>query len=286
MSNNLIERKPYMQILRNLKEQRLIKVITGIRRSGKSTLLEMFAQEILQTTTNAQVQFLNFEDLDTLAIGDYLQVHKYISEKLVPDKMNYIFLDEVQNIANFERMVDSLYIKKNVDLYITGSNAYMLSGELATLLTGRYVETHVLPFSFSEYLSTDIANPQKFAKNESFADLTKSKEELLLDFIYNGALPQAVSMRNSAPHQENDFVKAVLNTIIEKDIFTRREIYNKPTFNKIVDFVFDSVGSPVSPNSISKTLKSEKTIVNNETVANYLNYLSQSYLLLKFRALM
>jgi predicted AAA+ superfamily ATPase len=282
--------------------QRVIKVVTGMRRSGKSTLLEMLAAEIGRAVGRKRVQFLNFEDLDTLAIGDYLQVYRHISKRLAPGGMNYVFLDEVQNIAGFERMVDSLYIKKNVDLYITGSNAYLLSSELATLLTGRYIEVHVLPFSFSEY-SAMVANPQKFIEIVSFADLdgiferrrqsglkkpsglsksvppNLSKDALLMDFIYNGSMPPAVSMRHSAPEQENDFMKAVLNTIIEKDIFRRRDIHNKPAFNKVVDFLFDSIGSYVSPNSIANTLKSDKTGVNNETVANYLNHLAQSYLL-------
>jgi predicted AAA+ superfamily ATPase len=257
-----------------------------MRRSGKSTLLEMLAAEIGQTVNEKQIQFYNFEDLDTLAIGDYLQVYRHISQKIVPGKMNYIFLDEVQNVADFERIVDSLYIKKNVDLYVTGSNAHLLSGELATLLTGRYIEIHVLPFSFSEYLSM-AANPQKHAEGGSFTDLrglnplNLSKEEGLVDFIYNGALPPAVNLRRFAPDQENDFVKAVLNTIIEKDIFKRREIYNKPTFGKITDFLFDSIGSYVSPNSISNALKNEKVTINNETVTNYLSYLTQTYLLYK-----
>jgi predicted AAA+ superfamily ATPase len=183
-------------------------------------------------------------------------------------------------------VADSLYIKKNVDLYITGSNAHLLSSELATLLTGRHIEAHVLPFSFAEY-ALFAANPQKSSKDGSFADLPgfsrqiPSKDELLVDFLYNGAMPQAVNMRFSAPEQENYLTSALLNSIIEKDIFKRRDVHNKPVFNKIADFLFDSIGSYVSPNSIANTLKSEKITVNNETVANYLSYLEQAYLLYK-----
>ncbi len=286
MGNNLIERKPYMKTLRGLREQGIIKAVTGMRRSGKSTLLEMLAAEIRQYAGPERVQFLNFEDLDTLAIGDYMQIHRHISQKLVPDKMNYVFLDEVQNIAHFERMADSLYIKKNVDLYITGSNAHLLSSELATLLTGRHIEVHILPFSFAEY-SLIAANPQSSSISASFADSAEqnrqipSKDELLMDFIYNGAMPQAVNLRLSAPEQENDLTNAVLGAIIEKDIFKRRDVHNKTAFNKIADFLFDSIGSYVSPNSIAKTLKGERVTVDNETVANYLNYLTQAYLLYK-----
>ncbi len=149
---DFIERKQYMQMLRNLKDQNLIKVISGVRRCGKSTLLQMFASELLNNGIDAkQIQFLNFEDLDTIAIGDIYQIHSHIKERLISDKMNYIFLDEVQHVKEFQRLVDSLFIKKNCDVYITGSNAYLLSGELATLLTGRYIEISILPLQFSEY---------------------------------------------------------------------------------------------------------------------------------------
>jgi len=286
MNEHLIERKPYMQILRNLREQHIIKVVTGMRRSGKSTLLEMLATEIGQTVNKEQIQFLNFEDLDTLAIGDYLQIYRHISQKNVPDKMNYVFLDEVQNVEGFERMVDSLYIKKNVDLYITGSNAYLLSSELATLLTGRYMEIHILPFSFAEYTSL-VLNTQNLTKNKSFADLqgvnspNLTKDESLASFVYNGALPQAINLRYTAPEQENEYVKAILNTVIEKDIFKRHEIYNKQSFNKILDFVLDSTGSMISPRSISDTLRANDNVVDKTIVANYLDYLVESYLLYK-----
>ena len=144
-----IERKQYMQMLRDLKNQNIIKVISGVRRCGKSTLLQMFSQELLQNGIGPlQIQFLNFEDLDTIAIGDIYQIHSHIKNNLVPDKMNYIFLDEVQNVKDFQRLVDSLYINPICDVYITGSNAWILSGELATLLTGRYFEISILPLQF------------------------------------------------------------------------------------------------------------------------------------------
>jgi predicted AAA+ superfamily ATPase len=303
-TNNLIERKQYMQMLRNLKDRNIIKVITGVRRCGKSTLLQMFADELLKTgVEQAQIQFLNFEDLDTFAIGDIFQIHKHIKNRLVPDKMNYIFLDEVQNVKDFQRLVDSLFIKKNCDVYITGSNAYLLSGELATLLTGRYITTEMLPFSFAEYmkspnvLKTDTLvnvdvqeNPIKFLKllkKESFGNLGKqgiltpamSKGEKLFDYLYYGGFPYAVELGEN--EQGKSFVKSVLNTIIEKDIFGRHKIYSKPAFQKVVDFLMDSIGSVVSPNSISNTFKSENTPVDNKTVSQYLDYLASSFLFYK-----
>ena len=174
----LIERKQYMQQLRDLKGQNIIKVISGVRRCGKSTLLMMFADELIRDgVQKEQIQILNFEDLDTLAIGDIYQIHNYIKEHLIADKPNYIFLDEIQNIKDFQRLVDSLYIKPNVDVYITGSNAYLLSGELATLLTGRYVEINLLPLQFSEYYDFTLSKSPNFEKNETLAKNRKRYKE-------------------------------------------------------------------------------------------------------------
>ena len=177
-----IYRKQYMQQLRSLKDQNIIKVITGVRRCGKSTLLMMFADELAQNgTPKEQIQFYNFEDLDTLAIGDIYQIHTHIKERLIEDKTNYLFLDEVQNVKEFQRLVDSLYIKPNVDVYITGSNAYMLSGELATLLTGRYVEINLLPLQFSEYYNFEYSKSPNLSKMENLAN-----------FIHYGGIPEYV----------------------------------------------------------------------------------------------
>ncbi|MDR3197816.1 MAG: ATP-binding protein [Planctomycetaceae bacterium] len=304
---NLIERKQYMQTLRNLKDRNIIKVITGVRRCGKSTLLQMFADELLQKGVGQeQIQFLNFEDLDTLAIGDIYQIHTHIKDRLVSDKMNYIFLDEAQNIKDFQRLVDSLFIKKNCDVYITGSNAYLLSGELATLLTGRYITAEMLPFSFSEYLqmkkSVNLSeiegsanvdtqeNSAKFLKllkKESFGNLggqgiltpVMLKGSQLFDYLFYGGFPYSVKLGENK--QSKAFLKSVLNAIVEKDIFQRHEIYAKPAFQKLINFLMDSIGSIVSPNSISKTLKGENTTIDNKTVSQYLDYLSDSFLFYK-----
>lgn len=166
-----IERKQYMQQLRDLKDQNIIKVITGVRRCGKSTLLTMFSNELVSNGVDAnQIQFYNFEDLDILSIGDIFQIHTHIKERLVANKPNYIFLDEIQNVKDFQRLIDSLYIKPNVDVYITGSNAYMLSGELATLLTGRYVEINLLPLQFTEYYNFIISKSPNLSKKRNFGE--------------------------------------------------------------------------------------------------------------------
>lgn len=267
----LIERKQYMQQLQNLKDQNVIKVISGVRRCGKSTLLMMFAEELIQSGVDRkQIQFYNFEDLDTLAIGDIYQIHTYIKERLVDDKINYIFLDEIQNVAEFQRLVDSLYIKPNVDVYITGSNAYLLSGELATLLTGRYIEINILPLQFAEYYQFMLSKSPNL-----------SKQEILANFIHYGGIPEYNKQLNISEKQADLFAQSVLKTIVEKDIFQRLNITNKHDFNKIIDFVFDSVGSYVSPRSISDTLRSNGTIIDKQTVAKYLDALCEAYLIYK-----
>lgn len=267
----LIERKQYMQQLRSLKDQNVIKVISGVRRCGKSTLLMMFAEELIQSGVDRkQIQFYNFEDLDTLAIGDIYQIHTYIKERLVDDKPNYIFLDEIQNVAEFQRLVDSLYIKPNVDVYITGSNAYLLSGELATLLTGRYIEINILPLQFAEYYQFMLSKSPNL-----------SKQEILANFIHYGGIPEYNKQLDISEKQADLFAQSVLKTIVEKDIFQRLNITNKHDFNKIIDFVFDSVGSYVSPRSISDTLRSNGTIIDKQTVAKYLDALCEAYLIYK-----
>ena len=260
-----------MQQLRSLKDQNVIKVISGVRRCGKSTLLMMFAEELIQSGVDRkQIQFYNFEDLDTLAIGDIYQIHTYIKERLVDDKPNYIFLDEIQNVAEFQRLVDSLYIKPNVDVYITGSNAYLLSGELATLLTGRYIEINILPLQFAEYYQFILSKSPNL-----------SKQEILANFIHYGGIPEYNKQLNISEKQADLFAQSVLKTIVEKDIFQRLNITNKHDFNKIIDFVFDSVGSYVSPRSISDTLRSNGTIIDKQTVAKYLDALCEAYLIYK-----
>lgn len=268
---DFIERKQYMQMLRNLKDQNIIKVISGVRRCGKSTLLQMFAGELLKNGIDVkQIQFYNFEDLDTIAIGNIYQIHSHITEKLISDKMNYIFLDEVQNVKEFQRLVDSLFIKKNCDVYITGSNATLLSSELATLLTGRYIEISILPLKFSEY---------QYYNNNFSPNL--SKHESLANFLQEGGMPEYLKQKKISQKQADGFMRSVLNTIIEKNIFLRLNITNKHDFNKIIDFIFDSVGSYVSPRSISDTLRTNGTIVDKQTVAKYLDALCDVFLIYK-----
>jgi predicted AAA+ superfamily ATPase len=184
--------------------------------------------------------------------------------------MNYLFLDEVQNIREFQRLVDSLYIKKNCDVYITGSNAYVLSGELATLLTGRYIETPILPLQFAEFYNFIAMKSPNL-----------SKMDILANYILEGGIPEYYTQKKINQKQADDFIKSVLNTIVEKDIFQRLNIKNTHDFNKNIDFAFDSVGSYLSPRSISDTLRSHGTIVDKATVAKYLDSLCDAFLLYK-----
>lgn len=246
-------------------------MISGVRRCGKSTLLMMFADELNKNgIQKEQIQFYNFEDLDTLALGDIYQIHAHIKNLPVEDKPNYIFLDEIQNVKEFQRLVDSLYIKPNVDIYITGSNAYMLSCELATLLTGRYVEINLLPLQFAEY------NGFIHLKSPNLLN-----SETLANFILYGGVPEYVKKLQIGEKQADMFADSILKTIVEKDIFQRLNITNKHDFNKILDFIFDSVGSYVSPRSISDTLRSNGTVIDKQTVAKYLDAMCDAYLIYK-----
>jgi len=267
----LIERRQYMQTLRDQCGQNIIKVVTGVRRCGKSTLLQMFADELLKNgVAPKQIQFYNFEDPDIYTIGNWKAVYDHIKVRLVPDKMNYVFLDEVQNIETFQRLVDGLFIKKNCDVYITGSNASLLSGELATLLTGRYIETSILPLNFKEFYEFSLFNSPNLSKTESLGN-----------YLVEGGIPEYYNQLNINQKQADGFVRGVLNTIIEKDIFQRLNVKDKHDFNKIIDFVFDSVGSYVSPRSISNTLRTHGTVVDHKTVIKYLDALCDVFLLYK-----
>ena len=275
---HLVERPKYMSLLQRTCEQHLIKVVSGVRRCGKSTLLEMFADSLISSgCSSEQIQLYNFEDPDIFSLGDWKQVYDHINNKLIPGKMNYVFLDEVQNIQSFERLVDGLFIKKNCDVYITGSNAYLLSGELATLLTGRYFEIPMTPFSFVEYSSFLASNVHSVKNTEN--PLKLSKTESFADFLYYGGIPEANNLILNGVDLADTFVRGVFNTIIEKDIYERNRIHNKPAFQKIVDFSFDNIGSMVSPTSIANTLTSMGTKIDNETAAVYLSYLADVLLL-------
>lgn len=264
----MIERKEYLEKLIRFKDKDLIKVVTGIRRCGKSTLFELFIDYLKQIgIKDDQIININLEDAD-YSFQNYKELYDYINKQLDPQKQFYIFLDEVQNVPMFQKAVDSLYIKKNVDVYITGSNAYLLSGELATLLSGRYVEIKMLPLSFKEYLSA-------FDSNE------KSRYEYFLDYMRNGGMPGNIPILKDNPNDLDDYLEGILSTVIYKDIIVRNNISDKMLLDSILKFVFDSIGSNISTKKISDTLTSKGMTTSNHTVENYLSAFMDSFLIYK-----
>lgn len=263
----MIERTEYLEELKRWKDKDLIKVVTGIRRCGKSTLFELFIN-YLKTSgiRDEQIIHINLEDADYEFKG-YKELYNYINSKLDSKKQYYIFLDEVQNVREFQKAVDSLYIKKNVDVYITGSNAYLLSGELATLLSGRYIEIKMLPLSFKEYISA-------FENNKNY-------QQLFLEYMRNGGMPGNISILKTSPNDIDKYLDGIFSTIVYKDIMARNNITDKMLLESILKFIFDSIGSPISTKKISDTLTSKGMSTSNHTVENYLTAFIESFLIYK-----
>ena len=264
----MIERTEYLEQLKRFKDKDLIKVVTGIRRCGKSTLFEIFINYLKETgIKDEQIIKINLEDA-SYDFKDYKELYNYVNEKLDSKKQYYVFLDEVQNVSMFQKAVDSLYIKKNVDVYITGSNAYLLSGELATLLSGRYVEIKMLPLSFNEYLS-------------AFNDSDKSRYDYFLDYMRNGGMPGNISILKDNPNDLDKYLDGIFSTIVYKDIITRNNVTDKMLLESVLKFIFDSIGSPISTKKISDTLTSKGMSTSNHTVENYISAFVESFLIYK-----
>ena len=262
----MIERTQYLEELKRWKDKDLIKVITGIRRCGKSTLFQLFIDYLKSTgISNEQIISINLEDAD-YNFEDYKQLYDYIKEKIDSKKKYYVFLDEVQNVPMFQKAVDSLYIKKNVDVYITGSNAYLLSGELATLLSGRYIEIKMLPLSFKEYVS-------------AFDD--NNYQQLFLNYMKNGGMPGNISILKSNPNDLDKYLDGIFSTIVYKDIMARNNINDKMLLESVLKFIFDSIGSPISTKKISDTLTSKGMSTSNHTVEKYITAFVESFLIYK-----
>jgi len=269
MIKKWIERKEYLDKLLSYKDKDIIKVVTGLRRSGKSTLLELYNSHLLENgVTSEQTQFYNFELPENYLNKSWETLYFEIKSKLQANKSNYIFLDEIQNIADFEKLVDGLFVTPNVDVYITGSNANLLSSELATLLSGRYIEISILPFSFAEYLEVrGIDTSNKYLNYEA----------LFYDYVNETSLPKGVELREEGFDKIYEYLEALYATIIEKDITQRHKINNKRAFANVAKFVAANIGSQISPNSISKALKADNQNVHNTTVENFIEYLVGSF---------
>ncbi len=265
----IVERTEYLRKLASYRDKDLIKVVTGIRRSGKSTLLELFRKRLIADgVSEVQTQIYNYELPENYLNKTWDIIYFEIKSKVEPEKANYIFLDEIQNIPHFEKLVDGLYATKNVDVYITGSNANLLSSELATLLSGRYIEISILPFSFAEYLrfrAIDYTN-----KYLNF-------EALFFDFVNETSLPKGIELRTEGYDKIYEYLEALYTTIIEKDITQRHKINDKRAFLNVLKFVASNIGSRISPNSISKALKTDNQSIHHSTVEKFVSYLVESF---------
>ena len=262
----LIKRKEYLDFLIKLKDKNIIKVVTGIRRCGKSTLFELYKEYLLENgVKDEQIISLNFENPSDMNFSDWKELYDYVNDKINSKKMYYVFLDEVQILDHFEKAVDGLFLNKNIDLYITGSNSYMLSGELATYLTGRYMQIHMLPLSFSEFL--------EYYGREN--ELKKYNT-----YIENGGFPYLLNLDNNSDLIRN-YLDGIYNTILLKNVVSRNNVKDTLILESIVKFLFDNIGQIVSTNKISATLNSNNRKNSVNTIENYLSYLLDSYLIYK-----
>lgn len=269
----MVQRKEYLEQLKKWKDEQVIKVVTGIRRCGKSTLLEMY-QDYLKTQGIAddQIISINFEELEYEELLDYKVLYNYVKDRLHKTKPTYVFLDEIQQVENFQKAVDSLYVKKNVDIYITGSNAYLLSGELATLLSGRYIEIKMLPLSFSEFCEL---RPDG------------NKDALFAEYMKNGGLPYVTMLGNDS-EKIDTYLEGIYNTIIVKDVEehqrrkepdpNKRKITDISLLKNISRFLASSIGSPISVKSIADYVTSGGRKISQNTVDDYVEALVEPYI--------
>ena len=261
-----ILRSHYLDVLKVLNGKNLIKVATGVRRCGKSTLMSQFQDVLRAENEAASIISINIDmpDFRFLAEKSWKDVYDYIVEQLKNNVTNYVFIDEVQNVKEFEKLLEGLYVHPNIDLYVTGSNAFLLSSELATLLTGRAYEIHVLPFSFAEYIS--------------FTGKSNNLDRAFAAYIETGGFPEAVRLSADGNQFTLDYLQMVFNTIFRNDISARRSIYSEESYLEVVNFLIDSIGSNVSATNIANTLKANKKPIDNKTVSKYIDSLVESYL--------
>ena len=262
--SGFIDRPVYLEQLINFREKDLIKVVTGIRRCGKSTLSDIYCEYLKKDgVEEEQIIRMNLEDPDYHDIQNYMQLYNVVKEQLVPDRMNYIFLDEVQAVPEFQKAVDGLFIKKNCDVYITGSNAYLLSGELATLLAGRYVEIRMLPLSFREYVSALGGESDLLIKYQNY--------------IQNGSFPYILQLKRK--RDIHAYLEGIYTSIILKDVMARYRISDAGLLDSVIRFMFDNVGNLSSATKIANTMTSAGRKVSSHTVEHYLTALTDSFIL-------
>ena len=262
----MIKRTEYLDQLISFSDKQLIKVVMGIRRCGKSTLLELFRDELIKSgVLESQITTINFEDADNEHLMDRKVLYAHINERLIKDKMNYIILDEIQHVDAWQRVVDSLFIKKNCDVYITGSNAYLLSGELATLLSGRYVEIKMLPLSFAEYISV--------LKDKT--DLSRKYNS----YLSNSSFPYALELNK--PKDIRTYLDGIYTSVVLNDVVKRKKIADVSALESVIRFMFDNIGNMNSAKSIADALTSGGRKISTHTVDSYLEALCDSFILYK-----
>ena len=264
-----ILRKSLLDKLFILKDKNFIKVVTGVRRAGKSTLLLQFQELLRKKNPRISLISINMDLPEFRFLGEknWKEIYDYIQTKLRENETNYVFIDEVQNIPQFEKLLEGLYVTPNVDVYVTGSNAYLLSSELATLLTGRAFEINVLPFSFAEYLE--------------FTGQTTNTDRAFAHYLRIGGFPEAVGFAESGENYVYDYLKTVFRNIYENDIQKRYTIYHETSYNEVVKFLTDSVGSKVSARNIARVLTANGKKIDNKTVSKYIDTLADGYLFYK-----
>ncbi len=261
-----IIRKTELNKLTVLKDKNLIKVVTGVRRAGKSTLLLQFQELLKVENPNVALISINIDlpEFRFLAEKNWKEIYDYIKNRLRDNVINYVFIDEVQNISEFEKLLEGLFVTPNVDLYVTGSNAYLLSSELATLLTGRAFEINILPFSFAEYLE--------------FTGKASNPDRAFTEYMRRGGFPEAVGLAESSESFAYEYLKTVFQSIYENDIRKRHTIYYETSYNEVVNFLIDNIGSSVSAGNIAKILTANGKKIDNKTVSKYIDTLVESYL--------
>lgn len=263
---SLISRPYYLDFLRRHRDRPIIKVVSGVRRCGKSTLFKLFQEELLaDNIAREQIIDINFELIQYDELRDYKVLYEYINERIIPHKKMYIFLDEIQHVPQFERVVDNFFVQNHIDLYITGSNAYVMSSDIATLLTGRYVEIEMLPLSYKEYVT-------------AYSESGLSRIELYNKYIREGTFPGLLHMADDGQGRQ-DYLQGLFNTVVLKDIVDRLKIADIKLLESVVRYILANIGSLINPTKIANSLTSAGRKVDNKTVERYLKGLEDSLLL-------
>lgn len=260
---HLIVRQQYLDELVELYGTPDIKIITGIRRSGKSVLLQEFISYLESLDDKINIVMINLQELEFDHLLEYHALHKYILDQYKEGMTNVLLIDEVQLCQQFERAINSIYTKRIYDIYITRSNAFLLSSDLATLFTGRTIEIKVFPFSFKEYLA--------------YYEINENYDEAFDQYVRIGGMPGAYVYKNES--RQYDYIKDVYSTILIRDLVEKYKIRNKQEFTNISEFMMDNIGNLLSPNNISKALKNNQSEITRKTVSKYIGYLENAFLL-------